>query len=108
MGFAGAEPRLLDRVEILGGGPEDVDAGRVREVEERAHVRPAGRALVKGEARPAAKPGHEPVPHHPPAGGEVEEGVTGVNVRVEAVLLEVLEEGPAGAVDDALRDAGGA
>ena len=31
-----------------------------------------------------------------------------MNVRVEAVLLEVLEQGPAGAVDDALRDAGGA
>ena len=108
VGLARAEPRLLDRVEVLGGGAEDVDAGRVREVEERAHVRPAGRALVEGEARPAPESRHEPVPHHPPAGGEVEEGVAGADVRVEAVLLEVLEEGPAGAVDDALRGAGGA
>ena len=107
VGLARAKARLLDRVEVLCGRAEDVDPGRVGEVEEGAHVRPPGRALVEGEAGSAAKPRHEPVPHHPPAGGEVEEGIAGAHVRVEAVLLEVLEQGPAGAVDDALRSTGG-
>ena len=49
---------------------------------------------------------HEPVPHHPAAGREVEDAVAGPHVAVELLLAQVLEEQAAGAVDDALRPAG--
>ena len=46
---------------------------------------------------------HEPVPHHPTAGREVEDAVARPDVAVQLVLAEVLEQHAAGAVDDALR-----
>src|SRR3546814_5771532 len=39
-----------------------------------------------------------PVPHHPAAGGDVQQAVAGGQVGVELVLLGVLEEHPAGGV----------
>ena len=55
---------------------------------------------------PAASPRDEPVPHHPAAGGEVEQPVAGLHVAVQTVLLQVLEQDAASAVHDALRHAG--
>ena len=47
----------------------------LREAEQRAQVRVARRAIVEQQPRLRRQPRHEPVPHHPAAGGEVEESV---------------------------------
>ena len=51
---------------------------------------------------------HEPVPHHPAAGREVEDTITALDVAVKLVLFQMLNERPAGAMHDAFRNAGGA
>ena len=66
------------------------------------------RAVEQDQRRLAGQPDDQPVPHHPAAGGEVEEAVARAHVAVEAVLLEVLQERAAGAVHDGLGLAGGA
>ena len=66
------------------------------------------RAVVEHERRLRRERGDEPVPHHPAARREVEDAVAAADVAVELVLLQVLEQRAAGAVDDALRHAGGA
>ena len=38
--------------------------------------------------------GHQPVPHHPAAGGEVEEPVARAHVAVQLVFLQVLQGTP--------------
>jgi hypothetical protein len=50
---------------------------------------------------------HEEVPHHPARGGEPEQAVAGARVGVQGELLEVLEQDPALAVDDRLRQPSG-
>ena len=64
------------------------------------------RAVVEQQRRAGGEPGHQPVPHHPAAGGEVEQAVAGLQVAVQQVLLQVLQQRAAGAVHDALRHAG--
>lgn len=65
-----------------------------------------GVALVEDYGCGAGEAGGEPVPHHPGAGGDVEEAVRGADVAVQDVFLLVLEEGAAGAVHDAFGGAG--
>jgi hypothetical protein len=97
-----------DRVEEAGRRAEDRDAFVRCEVEERPHVGMGRRAVVEAQRRLGGETRYEPVPHHPAAGGEVEEAIAGPEVDVEAVLLQVLEQRPARAVHDALGRAGGA
>ena len=78
------------------------------EVEEGAVAGVDGGAVVEKDRRLRRQRRNEPVPHHPAQGGEVEDAVTGADVAVELVFLEVLKEDAARAVDDALRHAGGA
>ena len=66
------------------------------------------RAIVKQQRGTGRQPRHQPVPHHPAAGGEVENLVAGLHVTVQAVLLEVLQQRTTGAMHDALGHAGGA
>ena len=75
-------------------------------VEQHVAVGMERRAVVEQQRRAAGEPGDQPVPHHPAAGGEVEEPVAGLERRSAAVLLQVLEQRAAGAVDDAFRHAG--
>ena len=65
------------------------------------------RPVVEHDLGAAGERRELPVPHHP-GGGRVEEQlVAGPQIAVEEVLLQVLEQRPAGAVDDALRPARG-
>ena len=82
--------------------------GRLREVEERAGVGPGRRAVVEQQGDSGAQRGHQPVPHHPPAGGEVHQPIARTEIAVQAMLLQVLEQGAAVTVDDALGRSGGA
>ena len=108
VGLRGREPRLLHRVDVFGRGAEGLDALLGHVVEERVAVRVEGGAVVEREGRPAGQRAHLPVPHHPAAGGEVEQPLAARHVAVQGQLLEVLEQGPACPVHDALRRPGGA
>ena len=73
------------------------------------HGRRRQRRAVEQHDRGAdGEAGDQPVPHHPPAGGEVEDPVVPGEVGVQHQLLEVLEQRAARAVDHALRQARGA
>ena len=61
-----------------------------------------GIAVVEDDARPRRQGHHQPVPHHPPAGGEVEDPVAGADVQLELMFLHELEHHPRTPVDHAL------
>ena len=60
------------------------------------------RAIVEHHGGAEREARHEPMPHHPSAGGEIKDPVLGLEVRVQRQFLQVLDERAAGAVDDAL------
>jgi hypothetical protein len=64
------------------------------------------RAVEQDQRFLAGEAADQPVPHHPAAGSIVEHAVSRAGVAVEAVLLDVLEQGASGAVDDRLGLAG--
>ncbi len=88
--------------------PNMVIAGPLRQVPEHAHVGVAGVAVVEDDRGAGQQAGDEEVPHHPAGRREPEEAVAGVGVDVEVELLQVLEQDAALALDDRLRQAGGA
>src|SRR5256886_14390733 len=98
---------LLERREVLGAGAEDRDALLVGHVPQDSGLWMEGAPVVEHQRRPAGEPAHQPVPHHPAAGGEVEQPVASLQVRVQQVLFLMLQERPPGTVHDALRDARG-
>ena len=77
-------------------------------VEEDVAAADEGRAVVEQQRRAGGEARDKPVPHHPAAGSEVEQPVARLHVAVQLVLLQVLQQGAARAVHDALRHAGGA
>ena len=89
-------------------GAEAGDLRALGEVPQHAHVRVAGAAVVEHDRGLGEQPGDEEVPHHPAGRGEPEDAVAGLRVDVQVELLEVLEQDPALAVDDRLRQPGGA
>ncbi len=60
----------------------------------------------RAAASPRRRGRDQPVPHHPAAGGEVEQAVARLHVAMQPMLLQVLQQRAAGAVHDALRHAG--
>ena len=64
------------------------------------------RSVVEHQRRLRGERRHQPVPHHPAAGGEVEDSIAAADVAVELMLFQVLDQRPAGAMHDALGDAG--
>ncbi len=107
MGLGGLEARLLAGVDIFRRGAEHVDVLSLREIPHH-RLRRERRAVVEHERRARGDAGGEPVPHHPAAGGEVEQPLAVAQVALQAVLLHVLQQRAAGAVHDAFRHAGGA
>jgi hypothetical protein len=99
---ARAQAGLGDAVDELGRGAEVGHALGLGVVEEDRAVADHRRAVVEQQRRPGRQARHQPVPHHPAAGGEVEQLVAGLHVAVQAVLLDVLQQHAAGAMDDAL------
>ena len=67
-----------------------------------------GRAVVEQQRRAGRERRDQPVPHHPAAGREVEDAIARLDVGVELMLLQVLNQRAAGAMHDALGNAGGA
>ena len=108
MGLAGAESGLAQGIQVAGRGAEQGHAGGFGEVEEGAVAGMHRGAVVEKDRRLRRQRRNEPVPHHPAQGRVVEDAVAGPDVAVELVLLEVLKEDAARAVDDAFRHAGGA
>ena len=102
------ERDLLLRVDVLGRRAEMGHLLGVGELPQDAAAVDERRAVVEQQRRAGRQPGHQPVPHHPAAGREVEQAVAGLEVAVQQMLLQVLQQRAAGAVHDALRHAGGA
>ena len=100
--------RLHAGRDVGGGGAEHRDPGLLGEIPEDAHVGEAGVAVVEDDRRLGEQAGDDEVPHHPAGGGEPEEAVAGLGVDVEVHLLQLLEQDAALALDDRLRQAGGA
>ena len=50
----------------------------------------------------------QPIPHHPSAGGEIEQGVIFTDISMELELFGLLQQGAAGPVNNAFGLAGGA
>ena len=93
-------------VEVLGADTEQVDSVFVDEVPQ-AGWPGMHDVAVDGDDRDARRERRrQPVPHHPPARGDVEQTVARRQIGVELVLLEVGQQHPSGAVDDALGSAG--
>ena len=105
--FAGARPAFLTASMYLAEVPKIVDALLGHVVEERVAVGLERRAVVERERRLAGERAHQPVPHHPAAGGEVEDAPAALHVAVQGKLLDVLQQRPARSVHDALRRPGG-
>ena len=102
------QPRLLGQRQELGAGAEHGHALLGGEVPEyRLVARGTGRAVVEHDRGARGERRDQPVPHHPAAGGEVEDPVVALQVGVQPVLLEVLQQRAAGAVHHALGQAGG-
>ena len=96
---------LLDRREVFRRGSEDRHAFPLAEVPQDRGRRVRRVALVEQQRRAERQGRDLPVPHHPAAGRDIEHAVAGLQVAMQAVLLQVLQQRPAVAVDDALRRA---
>ncbi len=96
---------LLRQSEVLGARAEDGHAFLGRHRPEHLGVRGEGRAVVQHHRGADGQGADQPVPHHPAAGGEVEEPVLPCEVHVQHVLLQVLQQSAAGAVDHTLGEA---
>ena len=108
VGPAGLQPRLLEGIDVFGAGPEDADPILLGEIEQAVAVGMERRAVVQDQGRAGRERAHLPVPHHPAAGGEVEDPILRLEVGMQQQLLQMLEQGAAGAVHDRLGHAGGA
>ena len=65
-------------------------------------------ALIQNDRRADHKPGHDPVPHHPAAGGKEEQPVLGAHITMQPQFLGMLQGDAANAVNNAFGRAGGA
>ena len=98
---------LFKRSQVLGTGTEGLDAFSVDQVEQTLWAWVEWRAVVQHQGGADGQAAGQPVPHHPATGGVVEQHVVGLQVIVQAVFLEVLQQHPASAMDDAFGHACG-
>ncbi len=101
-------PRLLERSEITRARAEHRDPLAFGDAPENAGIGVQRRAVVEHDRCARRECRDEPVPHHPTGRREIEHDVAGPNVRVQHVLLAVLEQRAARAVHDAFGHARGA
>ena len=73
--LGGLDGGLLERREVLGRGAEHGDAVGFGVAPQNAAVGVERRAVVEHDRGLARQAAHQPVPHHPAAGGEVEQAV---------------------------------
>ena len=99
------DAKLLRGVDVLGRRAEVRHPLFFGKIPQRAAAVDERRAVEQHQRCPRGQAGHEPVPHHPATRREVEQAVAGLQVAVQQVLLDVLEQRAACAVDDAFGDA---
>src|SRR5690606_39894642 len=63
-----------------------------------------GRAVIEQQRSAACQARHQPVPHHPSAGGEIEEAVAVHYAAMQTMFLEVLQQCAACRMDNAFRN----
>ncbi|MNF90712.1 hypothetical protein D3C84_732900 [compost metagenome] len=100
--------RMFQRRQVLGAGTEGADPFAVDQVEQTLGAGMQRRAVVEHQCGADCQATDQPVPHHPAAGGVVEQHVVRAQVVVQAVFLQVLQQHTASTVHDALGHAGGA
>ena len=100
---AGSQPGLLAGADVGGARPEARDPGGLGEVPEHPEVGGARVAVVEDDRGVGEEAADDEVPHHPAGRREPEEPVVGLKIDVEVHLLQRLEDDPAVAVDDRLR-----
>ena len=100
-------PGLHARRHVAGAGAEAAHLGLLGQVPEHVHVRVGGAAVIEHDRGGRQQHPDEEVPHHPAGGREPEDPVPLLRVQVQVELLQVLEQDPALAVHDRLRQAGG-
>ena len=108
MGLDGGIALFVQRIEILGRGAEQADLLVAGEIPQHVAIRVKRRAVIEHQGGAGGEGAHQPVPHHPAAGGEVEDPLPRLDVAVQLMLFQVLQQGAADAVHDALGFAGGA
>ncbi len=74
-------------------------------VEQHIAVGIEGRTVIEQKCSAGGDTGSQPVPHHPSAGGEIEEAITVANIRMQAVFFQVLQQHTARAMHNAFRNA---
>ncbi len=102
---AGRDPRLHARGDVAGAGAEGGDAGVLGELPQAVHRRPAGIAVVEHDRGRRQQAADEEVPHHPAGRREPEDAVARLRVDVQVLVLELLQQDPAVALHDRLRQA---
>ena len=106
MRLNGFEPCLFDTRDELRTGAKHGNTLSVNRVEKHLALISEGRAVIQNQRCTAGKTRHQPVPHHPAAGGEVEQGVLWPNITVQLVFLQVLNKRPASPMHNTLGHAG--
>src|SRR5260221_11656295 len=99
---------LFAHGEILGARSKDRSPQCLRHIPQTLILWREGSAIIENYRRAECERAHEPVPHHPTAGREIENTIMAFDVRLQPVLLEMLQQRAASAVHHALGKAGGA
>ena len=108
MTFTRLDAAAFQGREKFRAGAKDTDGLVVDQVDQALRVGMERRAVIQHHGAACRQRRHQPVPHHPAAGGVVEQAFAGAEITMQAVFLDVLQEYAAGAVDDAFGHAGGA
>ena len=103
-----AQAGFFHRLNKLGAGAEVSNLFCVDQVKQPAGIRVGRVAVVEHQSSAGVQPADQPVPHHPAAGGEVEQGVGVAHISVQVQLFGLLKQGAASPMDDALGLPGGA
>src|ERR1043166_17316 len=101
--FRWSETILLAHREILRARSDDRNPQSSRHTPQPFMLGRERGAVVKNYRRAECERAHEPIPHHPTAGSEIENTIIAFDVRVQAVLLEMLKQRAASAVHHAFR-----
>ena len=74
-------------------------------LEQRITIGVKWRAVIKQQRCFGGECRHQPVPHHPAAGGEIENLIVAADIAVEFVFFQMLQQRTTRAMHDAFRDA---
>jgi hypothetical protein len=98
----------LKRGQVAGAGAENGDLLILGHLPQGLGRRVKRIAVIEHQRGPGGQGADQPVPHHPPAGGEVEDRVLAFKIGVQHQFFKVMDQDAAGALHHALGQAGGA